>query len=439
MHSALHDFIVLTPFFILLICSIILSFKTRFVQIRAFKSVFSLLYKSLTSSSTESTNTIPAHRALFSAMATTIGISNITGPLIAIGMSGPSALIGYFLATLFGSAATFTEVTFALRFKDPAPREERIGGPMFYLNQVFPRWVSVIYALGGAILILMWSGAQSVALATILSPYGVPQLTTGIVTALLTIVIITGGIKRFGQFSTALVPGMFIMYITAILWIICLNITRVPHAFSLIINDVFSPEGLKGAFVGYSIAKALRWGLAKGYSANEAGVGTGTVSHSFAETDNALSQGLIAIVSVFSSGLLCISTGIAILVTDTYLLYGNDNISLITGLFADYFPVVGPIILVASATLFVLTTVVGNSYNGSQFYMYVWGKKGLWIYHTLCVLSIVICSVSSVNFIWAYEDFFTIPVIIPHAIGLILLAYKFPALLELSKSHLKSE
>ena len=134
----LQDMVVLGPFFLLLLGSIYLSIQTRFVQVRAIPRMFSLLWQSFFS--TEHTNyTIKAHKALFTAMSTTIGVTNIVGPLIAIGFSGPGALLGYMLATLFGSAATFTEVTFALKFKDPAPLKDRIGGPMHYMNKVFPR------------------------------------------------------------------------------------------------------------------------------------------------------------------------------------------------------------------------------------------------------------------------------------------------------------
>ena len=142
---------------------------------------------------------------------------------------------------------------------------------------------------------------------------------------------------------------------------------------------------------------ALRWGLSKGYQSNESGIGTATVPHSMAETENPLDQGVLSIVSVFSNGILCTLSGLSVLVTDAYLHYGTDNISIITKLFADYFPGFGPVILLGSVTLFVFSTILGNSYNGSQFFLYIFGKKGLYLYYATCAASIFLLSMFSVD------------------------------------------
>lgn len=429
MSLPLADILLLSPYCALLVCSIILSIKTRFIQVRAFPRIFSLLKRSIEQGE-ETTTTIAAHKALFAAMATTIGIGNITGPLIAIGMGGPGALVGFFLATLFGSASTFVEVTYARTFPDPAPRAERIGGPMFYLNKVYPHWVGTLYAGAGAILLLAWTGAQSVNLAQLLTPYHIPPLVCGCLLALVTLIVLSGGIKRFSEVANNLVPAMFILYIGAVGYILLSNYEAIPHAFGLIFQDCFSTTGLKGGVAGFGLAHMMRWGLARGFSSNESGIGTTTIPHSFAESENAVSQGLLSIASVFSNGLLCISTGLAILTTNTHLQYGENTIGLITELFARYFPFFGPLILIMSALLFVVTTALGNSYNGSQFFVYAYGKKQLSLYYLLTLTVIVISSVASVSVIFDIVDYLTIPVIIPHCIGLVLIAYKIPYVIE---------
>ena len=163
-----QDLGVLVSFIVLLGGSIILTIRTRFIQVRAIPRMFSLLWKSFFSTE-HSDYTIKAHKALFTAMSTTIGVSNIVGPLVAIGFSGPGALIGYFLATIFGAASTFTEVTFAQKYKDLAPLDKRVGGPMHYLKKVFPAGISTLYAFLGTVLLIAWTGTQANALANILS------------------------------------------------------------------------------------------------------------------------------------------------------------------------------------------------------------------------------------------------------------------------------
>lgn len=419
----LQDIAVLGPFILLLAGSIILSFKTRFIQIRAIPYMIKLLRESFASTE-HSKYTIKAHKALFTAMSTTIGIGNIVGPLIAIEFGGAGALIGFLLATVFGSAATFTEVTFAQKFKDPAPLSERTGGPMHYLNTVFSYGVGWVYAASSVVLMLSWSGTQSNTLANLLQPYGVAPGLTGAVLAALTVFILIGGVKRVGNVAEKIVPFMFLLYTSAMLWIIMYNITELPRVFGLIWDSALSPNALKGGVMGAGLLHALRWGLAKGYHSNEAGLGSATVPHSLAETKNPVDQGVLSIVSVFSNGVLCLLTGITILITNIHLDYHVDSIGIITKLFGQYFPGVGPLILLVSATLFVISTLIGNGFNGSHFYQYALGKRGIYLYYALNACSIFACSLISVEYIWEKIDLLVIPIVVPHIIGLIILAFR---------------
>lgn len=426
-------FMLLFGSFILLLCaSILLTIKTRFVQIRTIPRMISLLRSSF-SSKEHSAYTIKPHKALFTAMATTIGIGNIIYPLLAIGLGGPGALVGFLLATIFGAAATFVEVTFALKYKDPAPLKDRIGGPMFYLNKVFHPIVGYLYAFFGLILIIFWSGGQSNALATMLVPYHIPPLITGSLLAVFTFIVVTGGIKRVGNVSEKIVPIMFLLYTSAMLVIICCNAHKLGYAFSLIASSLFEPVAVGSGFIGGSVVQALRWGLAKGFSSNESGIGTATVPHSKAEAHSSVDQGILSIVSVFSNGVLCLLSGLAILVTDAYKDFGTASITIITNLFGSYFPGIGPAILLFSATLFAVSTIIGNSYNGSQFFLYAIGKRGIYLYHGICALSILYSAMFSLEAVQNVVDYLTIPVVVPHILGLVVLAYRYSDDLEIAQ------
>jgi AGCS family alanine or glycine:cation symporter len=429
----ISECIVLMPMLLLLLGGIIISLKTRFIQVRAVPHMFRLLRQSFSSTS-QSAHTIAAHKALFSAMATTIGISNITGPLIAINYGGPGAMFGYLLATLFGGASTFAEVTFALKFKDPAPAGQRIGGPMYYLKKVFPAFVPFLYALSGSVLLVVWSGSQSNRLASMLSPYNVPHWLSGLLLALFTLFVLIGGIKRVSTVAEKLVPLMFLLYSGTMLWILGCNGSKIPGVLHLIISEAFYPSALAGGIAIASAMRALRWGLAKAFMSNESGVGTATIPHSMADTQNAVDQGILSIASVYSNGLLCLLSGLVVLVTETHKTFEADSLGAITKIFAQYFPFVGPFILLFSATLFVITTVIGNSYNGSQFYSYIFGRHGLVAYFAINALSILAFACISVDFTTQIEDLLMIPVIIPHIIGIVILTFRYHSIITLQHS-----
>ncbi|MDQ5890621.1 MAG: alanine or glycine:cation symporter, family [Candidatus Dependentiae bacterium] len=430
---ALQETIMLMSVLLLLLGSILISFKTRFIQFRAIPHMFTLLRQSF-SSTEQSAYTVKAHKALFSAMATTIGISNITGPLIAIHYGGPGALFGYFLATIFGSAATFAEVTFALKFKDPAPEKDRIGGPMHYLKKVYPAFVPMLYSFFGAVLIVIWSGSQSNRLASIMSPYNIPNWLCGGLLSLFTLFVVIGGIKRVSTVAEKLVPFMFLLYAGTMIWILGCNISSIPGVIGLVLSSALYPKALGiGAALG-SAMQALRWGLSKAFMCNESGIGTSTIPHSMADTENPVDQGILSIVSVYSNGLLCLLSGLVVLVTNAHLAYDNDSLGAITKIFAHYFPFVGPSILIFSATLFVITTVIGNSYNGSQFYAYLFGKKGLYIYYAINAISIFSFACMSVDFTTHIEDYLMVPVIVPHIIGIVILTFRYHSLITLKHS-----
>lgn len=432
-----QEMIVLVPMLVLLAGSVLISFKTRFIQIRAIPHMFSLLRQSFADTES-STHTIKAHKALFSAMATTIGIGNITGPLIAIHWGGPGALFGYLLATLFGSAATFAEVTFALKFRDASKRvADRVGGPMHYLKKVFSPIVPLVYSACGALLLVVWSGSQSNRLASMLSPYNIPSWICGAVLSGFTLFVLLGGIQRVSAVAEKLVPFMFLLYAGTMFWILSCNAARIPAAVSLILSGALCPKAASAGVAVAAALRALRWGLAKAFMSNESGVGTATIPHSMANTENPVDQGILSIASVYSNGLLCLLSGLVVLVTNAHLNFDGDGLGAITKIFAHYFPFIGPAILLFSATLFVITTVIGNSYNGSQCYAYIFGKRSLSLYFIINAISIFVFASISIDFTTQLEDYLLLPVVVPHIIGIVWLTFRYQNIITLRhSSHL---
>jgi AGCS family alanine or glycine:cation symporter len=144
-----------------------------------------------------------------------------------------------------------------------------------------------------------------------------------------------------------------------------------------------------------------------------------------AETSNPTHQGILAMISVYSNGVLCLLSGLTVLVTGAWKLPGAKfDITMLTGIIDSHFPTIGPIILILSAFLFAYGTILGNGYNGSQCFLYVTNNRWVKFYYVLSAIVIFLGCISDVKFVWTVVDFLILPVAIPNTIGIILLAFK---------------
>jgi len=288
---ALSDKLLLAPFVIIFLTNILITLKTGFIQLRMLPTMIRL-FMSINGkpANHENPNTLPSRDAVLTVISTTVGIGNLVGPIVAIQMGGPGAFIGFMLAVFFGAATIYTEVMFALIYRKKLPDGSWAGGPMQYLNHVFGPWAAYIYGIGGALLLLAWSSTQSNTFADICTTYTIPPLATGSFMALLVLIYLLAGIRKIGDLSAKIVPIMFAIITIVSLWIIGSHITELPSILWHALKEAFTPHALGGAGIGLM----LRWAIAKGTQASEAAVGTSTIPHSQAETDNPQQQAIVA-------------------------------------------------------------------------------------------------------------------------------------------------
>lgn len=419
-------YILNVAFIIVLLSSIFLTLKTRFVQVRLIPVMLRGLFKSLLSKQQGVSEGIQAYKALFVAMSTTIGITTIVGPVIAIRLGGPGALVFFLLAIFFGASTTFAEVTLALQYRKKQAGAMFIGGPMQYMQREFSSWVAVMYAWAGSIMLMAWSGDQSNTVAALLEAYKVPKLATGVVIATFVVFLLYRGIHDIGNVATVLLPFMFFLYCGACLWVIGCNITKIPDALRLICNSITSLWAPTGAGIGLMV----RWGLTKGIQASEAGVGTQTIPHSQSETDHALNQGALSMASLYSIMILCTLSGLVTLVTGTW---NNEAIPL--GIYQVSVPFcnhlfAGHEVLTLCGLLFGLTTILGNAYNGSRLFLYVTHNNLLPLYYAVSGIVVVLSAICDAHFIWGIVDYFVIPVALSNIFCVVMLAIRKPELLQ---------
>ncbi len=419
----LSDEILFIPFLFILVGSIVLTFKLNFIQFRGLGAMFRLLASGQGAS--QAKHKVRPSRALFIAMSTTIGIGNIVAPIFAIGFGGPGALLGFFLATIFGSAATYAEAVLAVKTRERYKDGSIKGGPMQYLSLALHPAFSYLYAALCVPLFVSWTSNQSNQLAVLLEPLGPPRWMVGLGLALITPLLLAGGIKRIGLIAAKIVPVMFVLYTGGLMWILWLTRAQLAHAIWLVFASAFTTKALGGAAVGVGIQRALRWGLAKGIQSNEAGVGTSAIAHATADIDDPVEQGLLSMISVYTNGLLCILTGLAIITSgvwqDPTLSF---DIVMAERMFSLYFSTAGTLMLMVSGTLFAFTTIMGNSYYGMKCFAFTTGNRFGMVHHFLVIAAIFFGAVLDARFVWSIVDFFLIPVAIPNMIGIVVLVFK---------------
>ena len=408
---------------------IVLTVKTGFIQIRAIPRLIKLLFGGAKHHQTKGEKSINPFHALLTAMSTTIGMGNVVGPTIAVSTGGPGALFWLVAYAFFGAVTKFTEVIFAMDSRAKTKNGEILGGPTQYLKEASP---TLAMWYGGLTMFLFagWSGQQANTLANIYTLEQVPEWVTGFLLAFIVFIVLLGGIKRIGEMASRVVPFMFVLYVTFALSILFRDFGALSTAIQMIFTSAFSPCAAAGGFLGASITSAMQQGIHRSIYITEAGLGTSSIAHAMADTDRHADQAVLAMFSVVADMMLSVLSGLIVVVTGLWMRGGFSN-TLVYEAFKVYSPGIGKWVLLLSITLFVLTTVIGNSFNASQsFASFTKHRWMIWYYIALSVV-VFAGAFANVALIWKVMDLLQIMVAIPHLIGLLILAFKKPKLIHI--------
>ena len=241
-------------------------------------------------------------QATATALASTVGMGNIAGVATALSIGGPGAIFWMWLLAFLGMMTKTAEITLAVHYRETDEKGALHGGPMYYIKKALGwRFLARLFSVGvliNALLTATLIQSHTVGRA-FLSSYGIdPYLITGAM-ALITAVVIIGGIRRIGQFCEKLVPLMSILYLTAGAAVFLINSPKIPEVFALIFKHAFSAAPALGGFAGATIAKAIQKGVSRGMLSNEAGLGTAPMAHATANTDHPFRQGMWGAFEVF--------------------------------------------------------------------------------------------------------------------------------------------
>ncbi len=429
------------PLIVLLIAlGVFLSIRTKFLQVRKFGySIKGTLGDSIKQmkkdKKSNSKHTISPFEAFSTAVSGTVGTGNIVGATTAILSGGPGAVFWMWISAFFGCITKYSEITLGVYYRKKDQKGEYFGGPMYYIEKgTKQKWLAILFAIFTILASIGMSSVQADTIqATWNSAFGIPTWATAIIIAVLTALVVIGGIKRIGKVASILVPFMAIIFILLAIILILVNVTAVPAAIASIFTSAFTPNSMIGGFMGYGIAQAMRFGFARGIFSNEAGLGSSPIAHANSEQIEPVKQGLWGIFEVFlDTFVICTLTALFILtsgIDGTGAKAANVAMTSFTNVFSTFGMIAYSIIL----PLFAFTTILAWAVYGGKCTQYIFNKHpeiAKLVYNITYVLMIVAIALLTffnadnlgADFVWLISDMTNALMAIPNLIGLLILS-----------------
>ena len=365
--------------------------------------------------------------ALATALAATIGTGNIIGVATAITLGGPGAVLWCWLMGVFGMATKYAEGLLAIKYRVRTEDGRMLGGPMYALERgLNMKWLAVLFAIFTTIAAFgIGNTVQSNAIATLLNQsYSVPTYVAGIVIALLTALVILGGMKSIARVCGALVPFMALFYVLGCIYILVVNHEFLWEAIKLICVSAFEPKAAGGGFVGGTLLITMRIGMARGLFSNEAGLGSAPIVAAAAQTRNPVRQALVSSTGTFwDTVVVCAMTGLVIV--SSVLAYPDitfDNGATLTHAAFVKIPVIGAPLLTFGLITFAFSTILGWSYYGERTFEYLGGTRTLVAYRVVYIAMVFVGAVVNLAVVWLFADCMNALMAIPNLIALLLLS-----------------
>jgi AGCS family alanine or glycine:cation symporter len=400
---------------VLLLAGVWLTVATRFVQVRRFGEAWRVAF---TRRDAGATGALTPFQAFMTALGASIGTGNIAGVATAIVSGGPGALFWIWVYGFLAMAIKFAEATLGLKFRETRGGSV-LSGPMYYLRDgLRSPSLATTFALVAAVAALTttpFTQPNSIALV-VNSVFGIPKWAIGIAVAVLTWLVIIGGIQSIGRAAARLSPLKVGLYLVGGLIVIGANLSRIPATLALVWHEALTPRSA----LGFGLFVAMRYGIARGIYANEAGYGTAAVAYGTAKSTQPTMQGLNAVVEVFTVSFVTSTiSAMTILLTGVWHGSGLTSSAAVAAGFNAVMPTVGGWIVAFCVFLFGYTTLIGWAYYGEQFFEYLLGRKVTLPYRWIYCLLIPFGAVTKVEVVWAWGDLMNALQVFPNLIGLI--------------------
>ena len=392
-------------------------------------------------------------QALASALSATVGLGNIAGVAIAVSVGGPGAIFWLILAGLLGMSTKFTECTLGQLYRKVDPDGTVSGGPMHYLRDgltemglrplgVVLATVFAVVCMGGSFgggCVFQVSQSLEALRAQVPLFEALPWL-YGVIMMVLVGIVVIGGIRRIAATAEKIVPLMCGIYVTAAVYILIVNYHAILPAFVLIVKSAFTNNAAYGGFIGVMVT-----GIKRAAFSNEAGLGSASIAHAAAKTDEPVSEGIVALLEPFiDTVVVCTMTGLVIVITGVYnnpefsdYIQNDKGAPLTAEAFATaiwWFPY----ILSIAVCLFAYSTLISWSYYGERCWSLLFGRKTSMIYKFIFLGFVFLGSIITASNLKDFSDLMILSMAFPNILGVVLLSNKVRRALDDYWTRLKS-
>jgi len=431
----------------LLLGAVVFTVYNRFVNLTAFRHAIDVVRGKFDDPEHKEKGEVSHFQALTAALSGTVGVGNIAGVAVAVSLGGPGATFWMIVAGLLGMSSKFVECTLGTKYRIENADGSVSGGPMYYLRDGLAKQnmgglgkvLAAIFAVaciggsfgGGNMVQINQATSQLIAVtggdASFFAGNG---WVFGVVMAVIVAAIILGGIKSIARVTDKVVPFMVGIYILGALAVIFGNVGEVPEALGRIVSGAFNSDAMYGGIVGVLIQ-----GFKRAAFSNEAGIGSASIAHSAAKTDEPVSEGIVALLEPFiDTVVICTMTALVIVISD-YGMYDQAGvlasakagelqaIELTSSAFSQtlsWFPVV----LSVAVILFALSTMISWSYYGLKAWTYLFGETRAMdiTYKAVFCVFVVVGSAISAQSVFDFGDAMIFAMCFPNVLGLYFMA-----------------
>lgn len=401
--SSLNDFLYSYILIALLILTgLYFTIRTKAVQIRLLPEAFRVLLEKK-----QDKAGVSSFQALMISTASRVGTGNIAGVATAIALGGAGAIFWMWLSAITGSASAFIESTLAQVYKERDEKEFR-GGPAYYIQHALgQRWLGIIFSvLLIACFAIGFNALQAFNVSSAIEyyfPEGNTQaaMIVGLVLAILTALVIFGGVHRIGIITSGIVPVMALLYICLGFYITFANIGNLPGILSEVLTQAFDVKAIAGGFSG----SCVMFGIKRGLFSNEAGMGSAPNASATADVSHPVKQGLVQMLSVFIDTIIICTTTASILLNSGSIDPDLAGMPFVQQAVKSQFGEMGIHFITISIFLFAFSSLIGNyCYAESNIKFIKDNKILLFVFRVASVVIIFIGAQASFDAVWNLAD-----------------------------------
>ncbi|RAV33808.1 alanine/glycine:cation symporter family protein [Corynebacterium heidelbergense] len=414
--------------FLLLGAGLYFGIRTLLVQIRYVPDMF----RSITERPPKDSHKdeISPFKAFSISAASRVGTGNVAGVAIAISLGGPGAVFWMWVVAVVGGATAFVEATLAQVYKTRDGKGFR-GGPAYYMTRgLRARPLAIVFAV--AISITYGFVYNAVQTNSIVESMGTSlqvargqdsAISTGtaagigLVIALLSALVIFGGVQRIANVTQWIVPFMAGAYILLGVFVLGKNVSEIPNMFATIVGHALGFKEVAGAAVGYAFSQGMRRGL----FSNEAGQGSAPNAAATASVSHPVKQGLVQTLGVyFDTLVVCSITAFIILLSNPT--YGGEveGVSLTQSALAAEVGPWGTHLITFVLFFLAFSSILGNYYLAQANIQYFSNSPTVMrIFRVLVILCVFGGAIGTVPLVWALADTFAATMVTINLIAII--------------------